>query len=64
MDRKLEGLGDPKDGAYGLAVFTVRMMRQTKGHITTRAEVLAMQKRAGREWTEEEIQGILAVNEK
>lgn len=60
MEKELKGLTsiDP----YDLAVFTVRMMKKTKGHVTTREEVLRMQDRAGREWTEEEIQGILAAN--
>lgn len=62
MERQLEGLWDPKDGAYGLAVMTVRLMHRVKGHVTTRDEVLAMQERAGRAWTEEEIAGILAAN--
>lgn len=62
MGRQLEGLWNPKDGAYGLAVLTVRLMRRVKGHVTTHDEVLAMQERAGREWTEAEIAGILAAN--
>ncbi|PWG65568.1 hypothetical protein [Bifidobacterium callitrichidarum] len=62
MAKELQGLWNPKEDAYGLAVFTVRMMKKTKGHVTTREEVLGMQERAGRKWTEEENQGILAAN--
>lgn len=61
MEKELNGL-TPID-PYEMAVFTARMMRKTKGHVTTREEVLRMQNRAGREWSEEEIEGILAAND-
>ncbi|PWG65571.1 hypothetical protein [Bifidobacterium callitrichidarum] len=61
MGAKLEGLYDPKTGDAGLAAFTVRTLRK-QGHVTTREEVLEMQQDIGREWTEAEIEHILAAN--
>ncbi|KAA8826905.1 hypothetical protein [Bifidobacterium myosotis] len=61
--RRLEGLYDPVTGDYGLAVYTVRMMRRLRNHVTTREEVLRMRRGDGRAWTEEEIAGILAAND-
>ena len=40
MARQLEGLYDPKTGAVGMAQFSVMMMRQLNGHITSRQEIL------------------------
>lgn len=61
--RRLEGLYNPETGDYGLAVYTVRMMRRLRNHVTTREEVLRMKRGDGRPWTEEEIAGILAAND-